>query len=115
MNYSSIEKALISAGIQVKRPGTHEGICHTPYCVVQQHGTYPFAATIHQGYTLYLIHIYVPLDRYTALEQMCALVRHALSKTSLRPTGNESAAEILDNYKAHTMSLEYMAMREIQR
>ena len=67
MTYDDIMTALAGAGIAVQYPGAKPGICTSPYAVVQDYGTYPYAQSTHLGYKLIEIHCYTPIGNYPAL------------------------------------------------
>lgn len=115
MTYQDIKNALAAAGIDVRLPGAKPGICKEPYVVVQENGTYPYAAFYRLGYTLITVHCYVPLQRYTDLEALVSRVKAALVPLSpdLRPTGNRGIDSINDTFKAHESSVEYMIQKRL--
>ncbi len=110
-DYRTIKKALIGAGIQTYAPGEKNGICTAPYAVIREAGTYPFA--VHKnGYTLWVVHLYVPLSKYRELAPLQERVKTVLKGFSeLKETGNVSPDIIEEKYQAHTRSMEYQLLR----
>lgn len=111
--WQKIYSALNNAGLKVYPSGGHIGICMSPYCVVQQTGTYP-SGDDHFGrnnYTGYYIHAYVPLGNYLRLSELLDSVRKALDSLEneriIYFTGFESIHHIDDKFAAHTAYLEY--------
>lgn len=115
MTYNDIVTALKEAGIAVYHPGARAGVCTEPYTVVQDSGTYQYAASRRLGYTLVLVHCYVPLGNYPALALLAGRVKDALRPLlpDLRPTGNEGLHEINDTFRAHESTVEYLIQKKL--
>ena len=115
MTYDDIMTALAGAGIDVRYPGAKQGICNSPYVVVQDFGTYPYAQSTHLGYKLIEIHCYAPIGNYPALPQLIAQVKNALAPFSpdLRPTGGEGIHDINDTFRAHEGAVQYMLQKRL--
>ena len=115
MTYDDIVTALTGAGIAAQYPGAKPGVCTSPYVVVQDFGTYPYAQSTHLGYTLIEVHCFVPVGNYPALPALLSHVRAALAPLSadLRPTGNEGIHDINEPFKAHTAYVEYMLQKRL--
>ena len=65
--------ALRAAGLQAFPVGVHEGVCRSPYCVVQ-----PVSGALLSpagGYMRYRILMYVPADRPELLDGLALSVR----------------------------------------
>lgn len=115
MTYHDVMTALTAAGITVKYPGAKPGVCNSPYVVVQNFGTYPYAQSSHLGYTLIEVHCYVPVNQYPQLDSLISSVKAALAPlvADLRPTGNEGIHDINEPFKAHTGYVEYMLQKRL--
>ena len=115
MSYDDIMTALAGAGIAVKHPGAKQGVCSSPYAVVQNYGTYPYAQSTHLGYTLIEIHCYAPIGNYPALPLLISQVKAALAPLAadLRPTGGEGTHDINDTFKAHHGTVQYMLQKRL--
>ena len=113
MTYNDIVTALKEAGITVYHPGARAGVCTEPYAVVQDSGTYQYAASRRLGYTLVLVHCYAPLQSYDMLDDLIERVKSALKslEPDLRPAGNESPHIINDKFRAHEASIDYYFQR----
>lgn len=110
--WQRIDSALRTSGIKVYPSGAHIGVCRSPYCVVQQAGTYSAAGGFGRNtYTGWYVHAYVPLGSYAALDELLGLVRRALrgleDERLIYFTGGESVHLIDDAFAAHTAYLEY--------
>lgn len=101
--------ALENAGIPAYYPGQHEGICTSPYCVVQSMGSFPEAGR-GPGYEIIRIHLYVPVGRFSLLETLIEQVESALSgpvgQGQLRPYEEVGACLIEEAFRAHTCYLD---------
>ena len=76
--------ALRAAGLKAFPVGVHEGVCRSPYCVVQ-----PLSGALLSpagGYMRYRIHMYVPADCPELLDDLADSVREALCGTETRGT-----------------------------
>ena len=115
MTYDDIMTALTGAGITVKYPGAKPGVCSSPYAVVQDYGTYPYAQSTHLGYTLIEIHCYAPIGNYPALPLLISQVKAALAPLAadLRPTGGEGTHDIYDTFKAHHGAVPYILQKRL--
>jgi hypothetical protein len=111
--WQKIYSALKNAGINVYSSGSHIGACLSPYCVVQQAGTYSAGGNSFgsNGYTGYYIHAYVPLGDYVKLSALLDSIRAAMRELErehiIYSTGFESVHQIDDKFAAHTAYLEY--------
>lgn len=117
--WQKIYSALNNAGIKVYPSGGHVGRCTSPYCVVQQAGTYSAIddSFSRSSYTEYYIHAYVPLNDYLRLSKLLDSIRNALSALEeghiIYFTGFESVHQIDDEFTAHTSYLEYRSFSSI--
>lgn len=113
--WQRIYSALNNAGLKVYPSGGHNGICMSPYCVVQQAGTYTAGDDKpgRNSYTGYYVHAYAPLGNYLKLPELLDSVRSALNNLEdehiVYFTGFESIHQIDDKFAAHTAYLEYRA------
>lgn len=115
MNYSDITDALSRADIDVALPGARQGVCVSPYAVVQKTGTYRYASSPRLGYTVITVHCYVPLGCYGQLDILIGRVKAALRTLSpdLRPSGSEGIHLINDHFRAHESSVQYMLQKRL--
>lgn len=115
MNYREIQRALRTAGIDVRNPAAKQGTCGSPYVVVQDMGTYRYAQSCQLGYGLVSVHCYAPMVNYEALGALVRRVEAALKGLSpdLRPTGNKGVHIINDKFKAHETYVEYMIQKRV--
>lgn len=115
MTYENIQDALSAAGIEVRYPGIKQGICTSPYAVIQDLGTYPYAESNRLGYTVVGVHCYAPLNQYPELYRLIKRVKSALETLApdLRPTGNESNHTINNDFRAHESYVEYMIQKRL--
>ena len=113
MNYSDIIHTLSDAGLDVALPGAKQDVCTSPYVVVQDAGTYPFAGAPALGYSLFTVHCYVPLRAYRQLPILIESVKSALAALApdLRPTGDSGVHLINDKFRAHEGSVQYVILR----
>ncbi len=71
-----IVQALRDGGLKAYFPGIHDGLCLSPYCVVQTlSGSLLSPAG---GYVRYRVHLYVPADRPEEMDTLSLSVREAL-------------------------------------
>ena len=114
MTYHDVKNALYAAGLDVWYPAAKQGVCLTPYVVVQNMGTFPYAQSSRLMYTLLSIHCYVPLGNYDGLKILVGRVRDALAPLmpDLRPVGNESVHTVNDTFRAHETYLEYIVQKK---
>ncbi len=114
MNGENIRTALRAAGIAVLAPAAAQGVCLSPYTVVQHMGTYRYAQSNRLTYTLWSVHCYVPLSDYEALGVLVERVRAALAALApdLRPTGSEGVHIVNDKFRAHETYLEYLVQQK---
>lgn len=106
-----IISALRAAGLQAFPAGVHEGICRSPYCVVQ-----PLSGALLSpagGYMRYRVHMYVPADRPELLDDLALSVKEALE-----PAGREGwltlslpggSVDVDDTYLAACSFSEYVS------
>ena len=115
MTYNDILETLSTAGIEVHYPSSKQGVCNSPYVVVQNFGTYDYAQSRRLGYTLIEVHCYVPVNQYQQLDSFISSVKAALAPLTLdlRPTGNEGIPDINDTFRAHTGYIEYMIQKRL--
>lgn len=115
MNYFDIINRLSGDGLDVALPGYRNGVCSSPYVVVQKSGTYRYAQSPALGYTLFTVHCYVPLYSYEQLDTLIRRVKSALKalEPDLRPVGNEGIFTINDSFKAHEGYLEFMLQKRL--
>lgn len=108
---SAIINRLREAGIRAFLPGAHEGICVSPYCVVQLYsGT---LSTPRGGYARYRVHIFAPAAQPELLEPLADDVRAAL--LSLEQDGSFQLAQprgatvTEDAYRAVSSYIDYVS------
>lgn len=115
MTYGDIQKVLLAAGIDVRSPAAKQGVCTSPYVVVQNMGTYRYAQSNRLAYTLISVHCYVPMVNYDGLGKLVRRVGTVLEELEpdLRPTGSKGVHTINDKFKAHETYLEYMVQKRL--
>ncbi len=115
MNYSDIANTLAHDGIDVALPGARQGVCSAPYVVVQDAGTFRYAASAGLCYTLFAVHCYVPLYAYGQLDPLIARVRASLASLApdLRSAGSLSPHLINDHFRAHQATVHYLLQRKL--
>lgn len=113
MTYSDIQTTLARAGITVFDPAAKQDICHQPYAVVQNMGSYRYAQSDKLVYTLLSVHCYVPLNRYGELDGLIDRVKNALTALApdLRPMGNEGIHTINDRFRAYESYVQYLVQK----
>ncbi len=91
-------------------PASHDGICTSPYCVVQYLGAYPDSGAV-TGAEVIRIHLYAPVGRFSALCELKHKAEEALSflvaEGALRPCEGVGACTVNDIYKAYACYLDY--------
>lgn len=106
----SCVNALKEEGVAVYMPSVYEGICTSPYCVVQFLGSYPISGA-GIGWDVLRVHIYAPIGRHFLLQELKEKVENALAplveKGSLRPCEAVGACRVDDTYKAYACYLDY--------
>lgn len=115
MNYSDIINTLSNADIDVALPAAKQGICTSPYVVVQSSGTYPYAISRSLCYSLVTVRCFVPLNSYQLLDTLVRSVSDALAPLApdLRATGNQSLHSVNDKFRAHECSVQYLFQHRI--
>ncbi len=102
---------LRKAGISAYYPGVHEGICISPYCVVQLHSS--SLSTARGGYVRYRVHLYVPAASPDHLDDLAGSVRGALLPMeragSLRLANPRGATVTDDAYRAACSCIDYIS------
>lgn len=100
--------ALKDGGLTVYLPAVREGVCTSPYCVVQPLGSFPSGGT---GYSLLRIHIYAPAGRFAVLEEQKRKAENAMKPLvesgAVRPCEGVSACAVDDTFKAYAVYLDY--------
>ncbi len=106
-----IISTLRAAGLQAFPAGVHEGICRSPYCVVQ-----PVSGALLSpagGYMRYRIHMYVPAGLPEQLDELALSVRDALRDAEIRrelalslPGGS---VDVDDTFRAACSFCEYVS------
>lgn len=76
--WEDIYDALKLAGLDVYSPAQHQGDCTSPYVVVKNNGSSPYAG-LSSTYTTYDILCYVPLSNYSRLEGFVDEVKEIMS------------------------------------
>lgn len=74
-----IYQALARAGLEVYAPGGHEGICLSPYCVVQPTGGEIPSGSRRCGRAAYRIFLVVPCESPAAMDSLANSASEALS------------------------------------
>lgn len=106
-----IVSCLRAAGIAAFWPGTHEGLCTSPYCVVRL-----FSGVLRTpagGCAHYRVHLYAPLCSPEQLDNLAETVREAL--LPLETDGTLQIAEprgivtVDDSYRAVCSFIDYVS------
>ena len=71
--------ALADAGIEVYAPGGHEGICLSPYCVVQPTGATIRGGVLRCGHASYRVYLVVPCEAPASMDALAEQVGEALT------------------------------------
>ncbi len=105
--------ALKEGGLSVYMPSSHEGVCTSPYCVVQFLGSYPRSG-MGTGYDVLRVHLYVPIGRFALMEELLKKAENAMlpliESSAVRPCEGIGACTVDDTYKAHACCLDYRVM-----
>lgn len=102
-------------GLNPYQPGKHKGLCEERYCVVKYGSQVHFPFTNRVGYKAIDIILYVPLDDYEDVEVYAREIRNAMKELKpIRKTGNETPPIVEDEKKAHTMSIQYQILKELE-
>ena len=103
--------ALRAAGLDAFPVGVHEGVCSSPYCVVQ-----PVSGALLSpagGYMRYRVHMYVPADRPELLDDLSGSVRDALrgaeADGQLQLSLPGGSVDVDDTYLAACSFCEYVS------
>lgn len=103
-------EALKEGGVEVYTPAHHEGVCTSPYCVVQYIGSVP-GSPAGTGYDLLRINLYAPIGRFFLMEELKKKAEDAMAvlikSGSVRPCEGVGACTVNDTYKAHVCYLDY--------
>ena len=101
--------AVKSAGIDVYLAGQADGECRRERVVLADAGVIPEGKTV--GRHIFYVTGFVPASRSTDIASLLSRTRSALTGVSaIRPTGEVSQGEILDEIKAYAVTAEYCAM-----
>ena len=112
--WQDIFNHLTAEGFDVYPPGVKVGECVTEYIVVKNDGS-----TKHNLYStdvdLYAVMCYVPKQKYSLLEPLVQKVKQAMKglEPMVKPYGSQTPSYYDDNYKAHTISIEYKNYKKI--
>lgn len=105
---------LQSKGFDVYMPETKIGECKSPYIVVKNDGSsqHPVFST---DVDMYAIMVYVPKQAYSSLEPLVQSIKQAMKELEpmIKPYGSQTPSYYDDNYKAHTISIEYKNYKKI--
>jgi len=106
-----IIQALRDAELKAYLPGIHEGLCLSPYCVVQALSGSLLCPS--GGYVRYRVHLYVPADRPEEMDALSLSVREALRPcvadgwlTLAQPC---SSVLVSDTYRAAYSYIDYVS------
>jgi len=107
----NIIAALLKAGLKAFPPAVHEGLCRSPYCVVQVLSSALLCPS--GGYVRYRVHLYVSAHRSTDMDALALSVRKALLPcetegwlTLAQPCGTVSVS---DAYRAAYSFIDYVS------
>lgn len=100
---------LKNADIDAYLPGKHAGPCKSAYVVIEDDGVRQTGKTT--GRHLYVVTAFVPVNAPTELVSLLSEVRLALSGVgAVRPTGERSPDEIVEEIGAYCASEVYSAL-----
>ncbi|MEG2622640.1 MAG: hypothetical protein RSC06_07030 [Clostridia bacterium] len=108
---------LTSDGLNVYDVGQSIGQCKEPFVVVHCYGNYQSVESTRLGYTLLLVHCYVPLDgtqtaSLSILVDRVKRVMRGMIRQAI-PTGREEPDMIEQDYRALSRTLEYQILKKI--
>ncbi len=102
--------ALKNGGLDVYPPAFYEGICTSPYCVVQYLGSFPQSGP-GTGYDLLRVHLYAPVGQFSLMQELKRKAEKAMDTLikngAVRPCEGVGACIVDDTYKAHACYLDY--------
>ncbi len=102
--------ALKAGGLTVHMPASHEGVCMSPYCVVQYLGAYPNSGA-GTGEQVLRIHLYAPIGQFFLVKELKdraeAALQPLVESGSLRPCEGVGVCNVNDTFKAHACYLDY--------
>ncbi len=102
--------ALRKGGLTVYTPASHDGVCASPYCVVQYLGSV-LHSSAGTGIDMLRIHIYAPIGRFFLIEEMREktekAMRPLIESGAVRPCESVGACVVDDTFKAHSCYLDY--------
>jgi hypothetical protein len=104
-------RALVDCGLAVKAPAEAIGPCKAPYLVVYDGGVAPSGRKV--GLHIIGVAAFVPLERRAELEQLIQSAQAAMAKLDFIPRGSPAGEAIDEGFRAHTMSIEYAALRAL--
>lgn len=106
-----IIQTLRAAGLKAWLPGIHEGVCLSPYCVVQHLSGSLLCPS--GGFVRYRVHMYVPADRPEEMDRLSLSVREAIRPletegllTLAQPCGSLT---VNDTYRAAYSYIDYVS------
>lgn len=107
---------LTASGILCYKPGIATGKCRQPYVVVRGSGAYArgMSGAAGIGYRTVTLYCFVPRTGGD-LPAFVSEVRQTMRalKTQLRPTGNEGAEMLEEDFDARSQTVEYQVLRVI--
>lgn len=102
---------LRAAGVAAFWPGTHEGICTFPYCVVRLYSGMLCVPT--GGAVRYRVQLYVPAGRPEQLDELAEAVRAALlpleADGTLALAAPRGTVTVDDGYRAACSFIDYVS------
>jgi len=106
--WSDIFNHLKTSGFSVYSPGTKSGECTSPYIVVRSAGITQ-VETVSSNRALYDILVYIPKNRYSAMEPYLDSVKEAMDGLfpMIRPTHTQTTPYFDDAIKAWMVSIQY--------
>lgn len=109
MILTDMYEAIQSAGMEVYLAGQAEGECIRERIVIGDAGVIPEGKSL--GKHIYAVTGFVPASRSTDIAALMDRARTALTSVrALRPTGESSEGEIIDEIKAYAVTAEYYAL-----
>lgn len=106
MNWKTLYHYLKSAGFDVYSIGQHKGVCESPYIVLRNNGTNIVDSVADRHYEIMM---YVPVDRYSEMEDFVESVKLNMSKLwpHVLLYEDEAPHYLDDEKKAYMTSLIY--------
>lgn len=101
-------------GVDVYSIGQKEGTCKSAYVVLTENGTFKFAGTRKQGYSLVDVIVYYPMPYYSKVNEYVEQIKGYMKELDfVRFTGTETPIIVDDDFGAYTTSLEYQNLKQL--